>query len=73
MLTGLLEQHVGDLLGDGVVHGLCYLVHQSHEVLVQDTSAIQIVGLTNEVGETLGGCAIQIRKQFITWCENNYQ
>jgi hypothetical protein len=53
--SGFFEQMVCHLLGDGVVHGLRHLVHQSHEVLVEYPGAVQVVGATDQIGEALGG------------------
>lgn len=54
-----LEQVVGDFLRDGVVHGLRDLVHQSHEILVEDSGAVQVVRAANQVGQTFGRCEVQ--------------
>lgn len=51
--SGALDTY---LLRDGVIHGLCHLVHQPHEVLVENASAVQVVRPSDQVGQSLGGC-----------------
>ena len=53
LLAGLLEQVVGDLLGDGVVHGLGHLVEEAAQVLVRPARPVQVVGLLQELAQLL--------------------
>ena len=53
LLAGLLEEVVGDLLGDGVVVGLGNLVDHAHDVAVQPAALVQIVRLLQEFVESL--------------------
>lgn len=48
----LLEQMIRDLLRDWVVHGLRNLVHQAHQILVHNASAVHVERTTNEIGKS---------------------
>ena len=56
LLPRLLEQVVGDLLGDGVVHGLGHLVEEAAQVLVRPARPVQVVGLLQELAQLLAAC-----------------
>ena len=43
LLARLLEQVVGDLLGDGVVHGLGHLVEEAAQVLVRPARPVLVL------------------------------
>lgn len=49
------KQMVRYFLGNGIVHSLGYLIHQSHKIFVEYTSTIQIVWSSNQIGQSFRG------------------
>lgn len=50
----LLEQMIGNFLSYGVIHSLCHLIHQAHEVLIQYSSSVEVVWSSDEVRKAFG-------------------